>query len=221
MARWEDLFAAAEKKVSTGSIEASRLSFIRREFLDPVVRSSRDYNARVSVERETARRAAAKPVNLVANGSFETFDGWTVEGPGSVTLDCKNAVSKGGSLKLVATDAAVEGPYVRASAKRMLSAGAEKMKPNTRYRLSFFVKCENVKGLKRDAGVSLCFHDNMDHAAPARAYITGTTGWVHISVEFVSKKNTNIASMAFVQPRITNATGTAWFDDILIEEVKE
>jgi hypothetical protein len=62
--------------------------------------------------------------------------------------------------------------------------------------------------------------DNVDRAAPALAFLTGTTDWVHVSIEFVSKKNTNIGSLAFVQPRITNATGTAWFDDILIEELK-
>ena len=94
------------------------------------------------------------------------------------------------------------------------------MKPNTRYRVSFFVKCRDVKGFRRNAGVSLCFHDNVDRAAPALAFLTGTTDWVHVSIEFVSKKNTNIGSLAFVQPRITNATGTAWFDDILIEELK-
>ena len=219
ISEWERLFASAAKKVPSGSIEARRIAFVKREFLDGLAKKSREMNLGYSVAGELERRRTAKPANLVANGDFSSLDGWTASTNGIVAIDRDVCVSKGGSLRIQATDVSVEGPFLRAFAKRMLDKGAEKMKPDTKYRISCFVKCENVKGLKRDAGVSLCWHDNVDRALPVK-FLTGTTDWVHLSVEFQSRKNTNIATMAFVQPRITNATGTAWFDDILIEEVK-
>ena len=218
--RWERLFADAVAKTVPGSIEAKRIAFFKREFLDDLAAESRRMAAEFSVELELKRRRREKPVNLLANGEFDSFEGWTPSTNGTARLNMEEGVLRKGAIELVSDDARMEGPYVRAAAKYMLVKGAERMKPNTRYRLSFFVKCENVKTVKRDAGVTLCFHDNIDRAAPAGGFITGSTDWVHVSVEFLSKKNTNIASLAFVLPRITNATGKAWFDGILIEELK-
>ena len=218
--RWERLFADAVAKTVPGSIEAKRIAFFKREFLDDLAAESRRMAAEFSVELELERRRREKPVNLLTNGEFDSFEGWTPSTSGTARLNMEEGVLRKGAIELVSDDARMEGPYVRAAAKSMLVKGAERMKPNTRYRLSFFVKCENVKTVKRDAGVTLCFHDNIDRAAPAGGFITGSTDWVHVSVEFLSKKNTNIASLAFVLPRITNATGKAWFDGILIEELK-
>ena len=218
--RWEKLFADAAAKTAPESIEAKRIAFFKREFLDGLAAESRRMAAEFSVERELERRRREKPVNLLANGEFDSFAGWTPSTNGTARLNKEEGVLRKGAIELVSDNAQMEGPFVRASAKYMLDKGAERMKRNTRYRLSFFVKCENVKTVKRDAGVTLCFHDNIDRAAPAGGFITGTTDWVHVSVEFLSKKNTNIGSLAFVQPRITNATGKAWFDGILIEELK-
>lgn len=218
--RWEGLFEAAARKVAADSLAAKRIDFFRREILSPLADLVRKENARMSVQEERNRRLAHPAVNLVANGDFSSFNGWEASTNGNVSIDREICVSPGGSLRLESNDASVEGTFVRACAKRMLVKGVERMKPNTRYRVSFFVKCKDIKGFRRNAGVSLCFHDNVDRAAPALAFLTGTTDWVHVSIEFVSKKNTNIGSLAFVQPRITNATGTAWFDDILIEELK-
>ena len=217
--RWEGLFKAGLAKVAPGSVEARRLEFFRREILAPLSDAVRRENRGMSVAVEQARRGEHPVVNVVANGSFSDLEGWTASTNGAVTIDREICVSPGGSIRLTSTDGSLDGPYVRAAAKRMLVKGVERMKPNTRYRLSFYVKCKDIKGVRRNAGVSLCFHDNIDRAAPELKYITGTVDWVHVSIEFVSKKNTNIGSLAFVQPRITNATGTAWFDDIQLEEL--
>lgn len=219
MERWAGLFDAARQKLAPGSIEERRLDFFRREILEPLAGSVRKENEAMSVPLELERRRGRKIANLVGNGDFVSLDGWTASTNGCVTIDREVCVSPGGSLRISSMSA--DGPFVRVAAKRLLVKGAERMKPNTRYRLSFFVKCENVRGIGRNGGVSLCFHDNIDRAAPQLNFLAGTTDWVHVSIEFLSKKNTNRCAPAFVQPRLTNATGTAWFDDILIEEVKQ
>ena len=218
IAEWEGLFSSAAKRVAAGSVEARRIDFFRREFLGPLSARSRSFVQGASVQAELERRRSCTGKNIVANGDFASLDGWNVSTNGTVALDREIKVVGEASMRLVASNPSVDGPYLRACATYNLDKGAERMKRNTRYRISFFVKCENIHALKRDAGVSLCFHDNIDRAEPM-PFLTGTMDWVHVSTEFTSKRNTNVAGPAFVRPRLTNCTGTAWFDGIRIEEI--
>ena len=218
IAEWEGLFSSAAKRVAAGSVEARRIDFFRREFLGPLSARSRSFVQGASVQAELERRRSCTGKNIVANGDFASLDGWNVSTNGTVALDREIKVVGEASMRLVASNPSVDGPYLRACATYNLDKGAERMKRNTRYRISFFVKCENIHALKRDAGVSLCFHDNIDRAEPM-PFLTGTMDWVHVSAEFTSKRNTNVAGPAFVRPRLTNCTGTAWFDGVRIEEI--
>ena len=216
---WEGLFRSAAKRVGEGTIEARRIAFFRREFLDPLARQSRDFAASSSVAAELARRKAAKGAKVLFECDFGSLDGWEPSTNGVVALDTSEKVLGGSSLRLESADGSSDGPYLRAQATHRLADGAERMKRSTRYRLSFFLKLENVRIVRRDSGFSLCLHDNMDRAFPM-PFVTGSTDWFHISAEFTSKKNTNVFGPAFVRPRLTNCTGTAWFDGIRIEEIE-
>ena len=219
MDEWEGLFRSAAKRVGKDTIEARRIAFFRREFLDPLARQSRDFAAASSVAAELERRRTAKDAKVLFECDFGSMDGWESSTNGVVALDSSVKVLGGASLRLESSDGSDDGPFLRAHATHRLADGQERMKRSTRYRVSFFVKLENVKGVRRDAGVSLCLHDNMDRAFPS-TFITGSTDWFHVSAEFTSKKNTNAFGPAFVKPRLTNCTGKAWFDGMRIEEIE-
>ena len=59
------LFDAAEGAVPKGSVEARRIALMRREFLERMERRAAKMAEELSVEKELARRAADRPVNLV------------------------------------------------------------------------------------------------------------------------------------------------------------
>ena len=48
---------------------------------------------------------------------------------------------------------------------------------------------------------------------------TGTTDWMFQSFEFTTSPETNGKYKSYVSLRILNANGTAWFDDVSLEEL--
>ena len=216
---WDGLLRQAAGRVPSDSLEARRITMFRREFFEPLAKGQRAFAEAASVPAELARRRASGAPNLLLNGDFASLDGWTASTNGVVALDASTKVTGSASLRLESSDASTEGPFLRACATYRLAQGVERMKPCTRYRISFFVKLKDVRCVRRNAGVSLCFHDNVDRAEPI-PFLSGTTDWIHVSAEFTSKRNTNVAGPAFVRPRLTHCSGTAWFDGIRIEELK-
>ncbi|MBQ7696033.1 MAG: hypothetical protein IJT50_13040, partial [Lentisphaeria bacterium] len=101
------------------------------------------------------------------------------------------------------------------------------IKPSTTYRLSAYVRFEDVKPVKRNGGICFNFVDTANRWFPTN-YLTGTvTKWSRQSFVFTTPADTNTAKypngrtvVPYVRPRIIGATGTVWFDDITLEEVK-
>ena len=55
---------------------------------------------------------------------------------------------------------------------------------------------------------------------PAATYWKGTTGWLHQSVEFTTNDDVTMKGYkANLWLRVFNATGTAWFDGVRLEEM--
>lgn len=99
----------------------------------------------------------------------------------------------------------------------------KKLKPDTRYRISFFVKGRDLRPLLyRDGGACIELNDGggrhwMRHPWP---YLFGTFDWMGLRFELKTGKDAKkMAEHGFVCLRIINATGTAWFDDIRVEEI--
>ena len=95
------------------------------------------------------------------------------------------------------------------------------LKQGHRYRVSVFVKAENVVPCKARGGVQCTpWTDesmNLGHSFPSSG-ATGTFDWVHFCREY-QVPNTDKFKPS-VDLRVFFATGTAHFDGLLVEEVK-
>lgn len=94
-----------------------------------------------------------------------------------------------------------------------------KMMPNTKYRLTCYVKTEDIKLQEQTGGVCINIWSDKNHFFPKNWY-SGTMPWEKCSVEFTSGPDSNIKSKSYLRLNIINASGTAWFDDVKIIEVK-
>lgn len=133
--------------------------------------------------------------------------GWIGDEKNPPVLDNASRISPPASLRL-------QGKNVT------IMQSLPKLKPDTKYRLSFYVKLENVKPLMQGGGVCANIWDDANRWFPDHNKLTGTTDWTFQNYEFTSGKNTNGKNASYIRLRILNAEGTVWFDDVRLEEIK-
>ena len=92
------------------------------------------------------------------------------------------------------------------------------LKPNTRYRISYYLKTKDLVG-KVGAGAWIYF-SNKGAAPLPRNRILGTNPWHRVCVEFKTPADTGKDYVPPLGLWIWNAKGTAWFDEVRIDEVK-
>ena len=81
-----------------------------------------------------------------------------------------------------------------------------------RYRISAWVKAENVKGIAAWY-IQVGTAEKPVLVAPPLAGGGGTYGWKEVSAEFTAPAEANLASLG----TILHGTGTAWFDNVRLE----
>ena len=92
-----------------------------------------------------------------------------------------------------------------------------KVKPNTKYRLSGYIKTKDVLTVKREGkdGASLAVGGGFVKTPP----VTKTKSWTRVTHEFATGGETEIE----VGPRLgffsALTTGTAWFADLSLDEL--
>ena len=92
--------------------------------------------------------------------------------------------------------------------------GSFTVKPNTRYRLSVWIKAENL-----DAGSGKGALLNIHNIQPLQSSpVTGTTDWTNVSVEFDSASHRTIEFNCLFGGW-GRSTGRAFYDDLEIEEI--
>ena len=166
------------------------------------------------------------PENLVSDGDFAVdmrkdhcFGAWsafhTLPENVSVELDKSSFIFVDRSLKL---------SYTGQKLVKNFHAFQElpKMKPNTKYRISYFLKTENVTPVQSSGrpGVTVNIWSSGNHFFPSAAW-TGTHDWIFESYEFTSGPKTNLTpdNRAYIMLWLGGASGTVWFDGIRLEEV--
>ena len=128
----------------------------------------------------------------------------------SFSIDKETSVKGGQSLKLTN-----QGP-VKIDVVQYLP----QMKPNTKYRVSCYVRTENITPVAKPGGACIRVFSDENHFFPAANWYTGTMPWEKCSFEFTSGPNSNIKSKSYLGLNIINADGAAWFDDVKLSEIK-
>ena len=198
----------AAAAVAPGSLEARRVQWIREELFERVAKRAKSYHDAISVDVERARRAADKNAKVIVDSGVE-WKGWAIP---------KSAVREGSALKVTSTE---KNLYVGFTLK-----DASALKPNTTYRLSYFVKTENLKRLGSGGGACMEVEQfGSKYTAkrkPEGNYWHDTMDWIHQSMEFTTRDDVGKEGYkASLWLRIFNCKGTAWFDGVRLEEVKK
>jgi len=204
----------AAKAAGEGSDEARRVMFVKEQFVRPLAQESKRYRELVSVEREQTRRREAGFVdNLVPEADFTEDNGrggcraWS-----SLRRDEGTFVSAPSSGRLSHTN--------RLYAIRYFRNG--ELKPDTRYRISYFLKLEDVKKFgDPHTGVHMAFLDGMTETRfPSGSALDGTIDWIHQSFEVKTCGDVEKLKKGLVCLRLMDASGTAWLDDVQITEIE-
>ena len=168
--------------------------------------------------------------NIVGNGDFtdaktnaqyKTIRGGWILNKGEIAYDDKEFVSPPHSLRITCTDTSTDvtpETFWRTYATRVLKGT---MKPNTRYRLSYFVKLGDIVQTRRRGGVTMVSVGSECKFLPEKR-LHGTTPWIRQAFEF--KTGEKLAEKGIppcVRPLITEAYGTVWFDDIRLDEMPQ
>ena len=150
--------------------------------------------------------------NLIKNGDFsEKAKEWHLWSRGGAQSGCTHTFDK--SLFI----AGGESLHFKSSGKSMNAVQVIKgLKPTTRYRLSYFVRTQDLKG-KYGAGAYISLGKNYGLAFPPRR-LTGTRDW--------SREVHTFTTPAVIDAKLSiglwiwEAAGDVWFDCVRLEEIK-
>jgi len=160
--------------------------------------------------------------NLLTNSSFENdkFSGrylgkWyglnAKLANQSYSIDSNVSVAGARSLKLSSS-----GP-----GKAVLSQAVVGLKPNTEYMLVYYVKLDNVKPNGRYPGVCANIWDGKNHWLPKK-WFSGTMPWTKQVYKFkTSAQKPGKKFQGIFRLFLSHVTGTAWFDNIKLYELKK
>ena len=127
--------------------------------------------------------------------------------------DTKEFFSAPCSMKLVSTN--FKGT------RAINQAVTGKLKPNTKYRISFKVKLENVVQMSKSAsGFCVNMWDDANRWFPKGRWLAGTMDWTYMSFIHTTSAKVHESKLSYINARLMNCTGTAWVDDLSIEEIK-
>ena len=161
---------------------------------------------------------APAPLSLAGNGNFEKVNAksgkavnwtWRSQKGSTFSLDERCFISGGRSLRIE-----TDGTKNAVAGCRLPG-----LKPNRKYRLSFFLKTEKLTGT---IGAGAWIYFSKDNGMPLpRVRLTGDNPWHRLSFEFTSPEATGANN--FVPTLglwIWKARGKAWFDEVCLEEIR-
>ena len=216
------LLAEAEASVPKGSPEARRIALYRAQTLEPMARHRSEYLKAFDPAEEVRYRAEHSLTNILRNGRFEKGIyswrrnvgklgevEWTPEGFGGA-----------GAIRISSRDTSPEispKTFWRAYSTQVLG---ERIKPSTRYRLSYFVKLDNVVTTKRRGGVTVAFLNcGLGETLYPKTRLHGTTPWVRQCFEFSTSTEVGKEKPPDMRLLMTEAYGTVYFSDVRLDEL--
>ena len=156
---------------------------------------------------------------LIENGDFTIpfsgryFGGWWADqnevNQGFIAYDGK-IFRKGGQSLRIRNDG---------KKRRLVTQWLPKLKSNTTYQLTYDLKMEDVKSSGNDGGVVINFGAPANVFYPKNRYF-GTMPWTSQGMTFKTGVFTK-EHPAFIRLQFFPGTGTVWFDNLQLKEIKE
>ena len=162
---------------------------------------------------------APETTSLISNGNFEKLSprsgkpadwNWSSKPGYTIVLDEKCFITGGRSLRIDSDG----------SRNVIVGCRIPGMKPNRKYRLSFYLKTEKLTG-SIGAGAWIYFFKESRGGLPLpRVRITGDNPWHRLSFEFTSPPETGKDGFApTLGLWVWKAKGKTWYDEVRLEEI--
>ena len=204
----DGILQAAEAKVSDDSPESRRIAFMRAQFYDPLVKAGKAFQDAVSVPKALARRAREGNRSIVP-GDFETLEPWIVD-PETADARITRETFVTGASSIVVTSTNNASVYFPLRGV---------VKPNTRYRLSYFIK-EEVVPLRtgRWNGVVVEFCDTHKWKFFPQNAPVCTCDWMYQEFEWKTGDLKGPEPLR-IQLHLGSVSGKVWYDGVRLEEI--
>ena len=214
LAEMERLLADAERKAGAGSLEARRIDLLRREIYAPLKGAAESYRS-LMCDAEAERKFRA---GLSDDGNLLKGVEWRSCGPVS-RFDDKTFFS--------APDSMAISTCTNKDARSGWFVAKVTLEPSSKYRLSYFVKCDDVQPIFRGGGVSAIVRPGgavgknvSEWTFPEhRNFLSGTTDWIPQVFTFETDASWPDRSEATVLLQVRYAVGTAYFDDVRMDRL--
>ena len=215
----ERLMSVAERKAKAGTLEARRIDLVRRELFGPLKKAAEAYRLSM-VDAEGERRLRA---SLPDGGDALKGAKW-IPCEKHSRFDDRFFLSAPNSMRIVTdTNRVTRTGHFYAAAK---------LEPSTRYRLSYFVKCDAITPVVTGGGVSVIVRQKVKGGKSKakskewtfpenRNFLSGTTDWIPQVFEFETDETWRERPDAGIWLRIRYAAGTAHFDDVRLDRISK
>jgi len=210
LARYAKILDDAAAAVAPGSIEARRIAMFRREMLDPLAAAAKDAHDAINVEKSLKRRAAEATGKVVfedKGGDLSVWDAWPKGKAAPVRATEKGPVSAA-PMMLTAHGKEIQKTWVKLP-----------LKPGTKYRLSYFMRLDDLKVSERWGRFScrLKFDGAPKVGRDAPRFIE-TTSWMYVVREYETPASLKPETCK-IECTFSNAKGRAFLDGLRLEEV--
>jgi len=201
---------AAEKAAAGDEASQKRIAYARSEIFLPLAHRVVDYRKKIDVEAALARRTAHPPKNLLEDRYWSAW-------PQKSAFDDTDFVTPPNAIHAVSDNRKDPRCYI---CQGFEGERNKLLKPNTKYRVSFFLKLRNVVPTSKGGGVYFELTDGKRGGAiyPAGEKFTGDMDWSYH--EYVTGTGPEIGANPLMCLRIAHAFGEAWYDDVVVEEIE-
>ena len=204
------LLDSAAAAVTPGSVEARRVAMFRSEMLDPLVALAKDAHDSFDVEKCLARRKAQATGRIAFEddgGDFSKWKTWPKSAAAPLRAAEKGPVT-GSPMMFAASGMDVQKSWINVN-----------LKSSTKYRLSYFLRLEDLKTTETWSRFScqLKFEGAPRVGRGAPRFID-TTGWIYVVREYETPKDLKLDS-CIVECSFLDAKGRAMVDGLRIEEM--
>ena len=208
----EMLLSTARAKAGRGTIEARRVELVARELYGPLRKAARAYWSMCDAEAERARRA-----ELPDDGDAFRGAKW---------IPCSSAAKFDDKVFLSAPNSMMVTTGTNRTEHTGCFLGKARLEPSTKYRLSYFVKCGNIRPVYNGGGVSAIVRQKKADGKVGREwkfpehdnFLSGATDWIPQVFEFETDESWSEHSETLVYLQTRYAAGTAHFDDVRLDK---
>ena len=214
----DDILSAAMSKAGKGTIEARRIELIASKLYGPLRKAADAYWSMCDAEAERKRRA-----EMPDDGDAFRDAKW---------IPCSSLAKFDDKMFLSAPNSMMVTTGTNRTDHTGCFLGKARLEPSTKYRISYFVKCDGIESLSSaycNGGVSVYIRQKRSDDKGGRTwnfpehknFLSGTTDWIPQVFEFETDESWREQPETLVYLQTRYAAGVAHFDDVRLDKISK